>query len=601
MPHQPPSSQRKNSNDKIIFAVIIVITGVTVYANSLQGPFIYDDLTAIVNNPHIRNLWPPNWLTEAWHPSNAIHSRFVVGFSFAVNYAADGLNPTGYHLVNISTHIFCALLLMSVIRRTLQLNPQVSQFTDHTRGIAFTIAIIWLVHPLQTETVNYILQRTESFMALFYLLTFYCFLRGLSGSNGSRWFVAAVIACALGMGSKETMASAPFMLLLYDRIFVSKSWGEIRKRWLFYAGLASSWVLLVILIWRSPHGNTVSATTDIGPWEYLLNQCTIIPRYLKLAVWPDDLNIDYGFPVSSLSTNDVFVSAILLILLFGLTIVAIFKVPKIGFLGLTFFVLLAPTSSILPILTEVGAERRMYLPLAALISLFATSAYWTIFTLTHKSGSTNLRRALFVSTVLILGINLGLSLRTIARNNDFTDPIHLWQTSVEILPTNPRAHNNLGIALGNRELIDESLVHFRIAAESSHYPSSLASEYRSQAYKNLGVALLSTMELNEAIVAFQESITLQPDNADAQFHLGLSFARKGDFNKAIPYFHSALQSTPHNPTISYYLGLALWESNRPSEAARLFERAIEIHPTYREARESLNAVRRILAQPPSTE
>ena len=176
-----------------IAACLIVIAGALTYANSLSGPLLFDDQSAIISNPQIRRLWPP---IEALAPprDSVLTSRPFVNFSFAVNYALGGVSVRGYHLVNVSLHLLSALLLFGVVRRTL-LTPKLRErFASSSSGIALACALIWMLHPLQTEAVDYITQRTELMMGLFYLLTMYCAIRAMDASAPEQWRAAAIVA-----------------------------------------------------------------------------------------------------------------------------------------------------------------------------------------------------------------------------------------------------------------------------------------------------------------------------------------------------------------------------------------------------------------------
>src|SRR5215472_2203667 len=200
---------------------VIVFAGALAYANALRTPFIYDDSAAVVSNEHIRTLAMPDALFAA--RENPAAGRPVVNYSLALNYAAGGLDPFGYHLVNVALHLLCGVVLFLVARRTFA-----------SQNIAFAIALLWIVHPLNSEVVDYVTERSESLMALFFLLTLYCSIRALArGSTSSprpktrgravrpepgarAWTIGAVSACALGMCCKETMVVAPLVVVLYD-------------------------------------------------------------------------------------------------------------------------------------------------------------------------------------------------------------------------------------------------------------------------------------------------------------------------------------------------------------------------------------------------
>ncbi|MGD1021058.1 MAG: hypothetical protein ABSA12_17265, partial [Verrucomicrobiia bacterium] len=208
-------------NARRLFPLLLVLTGLWAYHNSLTGPFIYDDWLSIQKNPTIRHLWP------IWQPLSPPHAggitvegRPLINLSLAVNYAIGGTNVRGYHALNLAIHILAGLTLFGIVRRTL-LQPRLRErFGAVADELALAVALIWTVHPLQTESVTYIIQRAESMMGLFYLLTLYGFIRGTASPLPRLWHGLCIGACALGMASKEVMVSAPLMVMLYDRTFV---------------------------------------------------------------------------------------------------------------------------------------------------------------------------------------------------------------------------------------------------------------------------------------------------------------------------------------------------------------------------------------------
>ena len=196
----------------------------------------------------------------------------------------------------LAVHLLAGLALFGIVRRMLESERLRARYGSDAPWLALTVAAIWLVHPLQTSAVTYVIQRGESLMGLCYLLTLYCGIRGSQSPDPRRWFVAAIAACALGMASKEVMVTAPLMMLLCDRVFLSPSFGEIaRRRWGFYLGLAATWVLLAVLVATSRPEEQTALVAALSPWRYAMTQFEIIVHYLRLAVWPSPLVFDYAW------------------------------------------------------------------------------------------------------------------------------------------------------------------------------------------------------------------------------------------------------------------------------------------------------------------
>ena len=229
------------------------------------------------------------------------------------------------------------------MRWTLLLPPLAARFGPASTGLALAVALVWALHPLQTNSVTYIVQRAEALVGLFYLLTLYCFVRGATSARGSAWYAAAVAACALGMASKEVMVSAPLVALLYDRLFISGSFKEgLRRRWGWYLALAATWAILGLLVYLSlGRGGSAGFGLGMTAWEYARTQFGCIIHYLRLAFWPSPLVLDYGTGTVS-EAADIVPYAIGVVLLLAATAVALARRPRWGFLGVWFFAILAP-------------------------------------------------------------------------------------------------------------------------------------------------------------------------------------------------------------------------------------------------------------------
>ena len=409
---------------KWIWAGVIGIC-LLAYANSLNGPFIFDDIGSIPDNPNIRCLWP---LTRAMSspPCTSVSGRPVVCLSLALNYAVGGLRPQGYHLVNLAIHLGSALLLLAIVRRTLLSPTLAGGFSQAAGWLAVASAMIWMVHPLQTEAVTYVVQRTELLVSFFYLLTLYCAIRGWGSARSEIWFVAAIVACALGMGSKEVMVSAPIMVFLYDRTFVSRSWKDaLRRHAALYFCLAGTWLVLAYLLGTGARHASAGLQLHIRPLDYLATQAGVIAWYLRLCFWPAPLVISYDdWPVATGLAQILPQGSLMLAMLAG-TVWAVVRRSALGFLGGWFFLILAPSSSVIPIVTEIAAERRMYMPLAAVVVLVTCGAY-------RFSGVASRRLSLpprFLActgaglAVIAAGVLLSV---TISRNRDYQSALSIW-------------------------------------------------------------------------------------------------------------------------------------------------------------------------------
>ena len=580
--------------------MLIVAVGIWAYHNSFHGPFIFDDVRSIPGNPHIRHLWP---ISEAMSAPlyRAITGRPVVCLTLALNYALGGLNVWGYHVFNLAVHVLSAPVLFGLLRRTLEGEKLRERFGGTAAAwLAAAIALIWEVHPLQTESVTYIVQRSELLMGLFLLLTLYCFIRGVerSGSAGASpsheeergsagtadatpasdrlgqptlhrqgigWFCLSVVSCLLGMGSKEVMVGAPLIVLVYDRVFLAASFRELwQRRMSLYIGLAATWVLLAVLVGRTIHPATRFDIQGLTAWNYLMTEAGVIVHYLRLCFWPHPLVIDYeDWPIAS-SLEDVLVPGVALLGLLGATVWALRYRPWAGFLGAWFFLILGPTSSILPSAGEVAAERRMYLPLAAVVTLTVLGAFALGKRLLSKRQGIVLGSVLGAAVVAVFGF------LTIQRNQDYRSALAIWQDTITKRPNNARAEIGLGNVLFQEGSVGEAIGHYEQALRiRPHY---------AEAHYDLGTALLQAGREQEAISRYEQALRLKPDYAEAHDNLGVALLRLGRMQEAIEHWNQALRIKPGYTAAHNNLGNALRELGRPEEAIGHFEQVLQILP-----------------------
>ena len=546
--------------------LLVVAAGLLAYCNSFTGPFIFDDEPSILENPTIRHLWPIwNTLTPLPGDNLPVNGRPLINLSLAVNYALGGYNVWGYHTLNLAVHILAGLGLLGVVRRTL-LQPRLQQrFGVAANELALAVAVLWTVHPLQTESVTYVIQRCESFMGLFYLLMLYCFIRGAGSARPHVWYGLCVTACALGMASKEAMVAAPLIVLLYDRVFLASSFRDLwRRRTALYVGLAATWLILAVLVVKTHHPNTGFKIKDLTPWDYLKTEAGVIVHYLRLCLWPRPLVIDYSdWPITRL-LKDSLVPGIVVAGLLGATAWAFRHRSRMAFLGAWFFLILAPTSSILPSLGEVAAERRMYLPLAAVIVLVVMGI--------HALAG---RRSMPV----FLGLAVGLGFLTVQRNQDYRSSIAIWGDTVAKRPGNLRAHYNLGVALSHVGRFEEAIGHYEQALRFA--PDD------AEAQNNWGVCLSGLGKMQEAIAHYEQALRLKPDYAEAHNNLGLTLSQIGRIEDAIGHYEQALRIKPDYSIAHFNLGIAFGQTGRVQEEIEQYQQALRINPAYAKAHRNL--------------
>jgi tetratricopeptide (TPR) repeat protein len=632
---------------------LIAAMAMAAYHNSFSGPFIFDDPSAITDNPTIRHLasalLPPAGSTTAGRP--------LINLTFALNYALGGVNVWSYHAFNLLVHTLAGLTLFGIVRRTLtsRLAARRSEISNlrfeivaDATPLALAVAVIWTVHPLQTEAVTYISQRAESLMGLFYLLTLYCFIRGAKSriqASGVRhqekefktqnpqaslplsssltphaprlpvrrsfseggWLTASVFFCFLGVLTKEIIVTAPMIMLLYDRTFVAGSFREAwRLRWRYYLGLAGTWLLLACLrIGLSQP--SVGFSQGITWWSYALTSCRSVVLYCKLAVWPHPLVFYYGANIIEHATEAVPYALVLAALLAGMAI-ALMRWPVIGFASAWFFVILAPSSSVVPLVLQPMAEHRLYLSLAAVVAMVVLGLYALL-------G----RRSLAIG----LALAVGLGMLTARRNEDYRSELVLWSDNVAKRPDDALSHLNQGYALLDLGRLAEASGQLEIAlrlkpgyAQAYNDLGTIAdrqgrfgeavNDYTQAvrfadnlvaAHYNLAVGLHRMGRLAEAIDQYREVVNATPDDFMAQCNLGGALAQQGHLTEALAQFQKTVRIFPESAEAHYNFGNILIQLGRLPEAIGQYGLALQFKPDYADARNNLELARKAMAQP----
>jgi Tfp pilus assembly protein PilF len=580
-----------------LWALALVLASVWAYSNSFAGVFLLDDVRSISLNPNIRAVWP---LTQsmAAPAETTVSGRPVASLTLALNHAmappeardvfAPDLqgnrpgvtdrflrNVWGYHAVNLGTHVLATLALFGIVRRTLQSPRLRAQFEGDASWLAFLVALLWSLHPLQTESVTYIVQRVESLMGLFFLLTLYCSIRASEGSRTWWWTGAAITSAALGMGSKAVMVGAPLVVVLWDVVFGARpAAGSVRRRWILYGGLAATWLVLAAAVAAAPRAQSVGfGLRGWTAWTYLLTQCGVIVHYLRLAIVPFPLVLLYQWPRAQ-SLADVLPQAALLSGLAMATVAGLVRRHPLGFLGAWFFVILAPTSSVLPIVTEVAAEHRIYLPLAGVVACFVIGGHSLVRRLTGApSGSSGAGPRRLAAACVMAALALWFGVQTRARNLDYSSEERMWLDVRGKQPDNPRAHTGYGIALTRLGRYGAAETELR-AAIGIDGTSALS-------HASLGAALVGQHKFEEAIGPLERALAIDPDYVDAHYNLGLSYAALGRDGLALPHLARALRANPDSPALLNEYARILGTSDDPSiadrpKAVELATRAVQV-------------------------
>ena len=563
----------QNVFNKSILLFNLVLAILIAYQSAFRGIFILDDIPSITHNAALHDL--SNLKRVLFEFPNL--TRPVVSLSLAIDYALFGDNPAYYHVLNIAVHIGAALLLFGIVRRSL-LTGRFAKVDDKDAVfLAFGVVIIWALHPLQTESVTYIIQRAESIMGFFFLLSLYAVIRGAETSDDSkghwnRWNMLAVLAAVLGAGCKQVIATLPIIVLLYDRCFISGTFKNCLKRApALYAGLCLSWVVIGVLLALVPEfssaGFGMKKITMLG---YAQSQFVVIVNYIKLIFWPRDLCLDYVWMIERNYARILPCAAIVLGLL-GAVIWQLARNTVAGFWGAWFFVILAPSSSILPI-GDLAFEHRLYLPLAGVVMLLLLALYnWALRWSSNKAGK--------LVVGLVIPIAFAFLMLTAQRNVLYASNLDMWRDILAKRPRNPRAL----LVIGN-----DALQHGDLKTARDDFERAIAaSKDFHESHASMAELLLAEGKPDDAVVEFRTALELNPRHARSFLGLYGVLLKLGKPGDAFQTLSKAAEALPNDPHIQAEYGRALFQMRRYQESIQAFELAVNQAPNSGELHNSL--------------
>lgn len=540
----PPSAAPPERAQRWKHALILIAAAWCLYGGTMGYPFLFDDQPNIRDNESIRT-WDgvARMFTDNGRP--------VAMLTFAANYAVSKNFVWSYHFVNLLIHCAAGLTLYGLVRRSLLLgqvgwdsNPvrQVrknaatsdgigipSYFSSHASSLALAIALLWLVHPLQTQAVTYIVQRMESLCSLLFLLSLYGLVRGHGSARSAPWYLLTIASCWLGMGCKQTMTACPLILLLYDRIFLAGSWRNVVSRWWVHMGtfLSLGWLawLTVVAVKGEDVASAGFGLKEITGWEYLCSQGGVLLHYLRLVIWPDVLCFDYVWPKAT-EPLAIWPQCGIILALLLTSFWLLWKQPRIGLVAISFFFILAPSSSIVPI-ADLAFEHRMYLPLACVLILLVLGGFQLTSRLKLQPQQLALlRTALVVLPAILLGG------RTMLRNRDYANEMAMWQLIARQRPANARAYKNIAHIYhhaGQREL---ALQNYERALELDPKSYVTLVEY--------GNIFYAERDYARALPLFRRAAEAGPDQALPVLNIALVLSKTGEMREALEACDEAL-------------------------------------------------------------
>lgn len=573
-PRMPRVSPHRSVPATLMLAGVTAVLCVVAYWPALRGPFVYDDIFEIEGNPAIRRFWPP-W--EAMRSPGGFPARPLSYYTFALNHAVHGLNPLGWHLTNLAVHLGNGLLVGLLVFRMLATardRDSVAAAVDRADLTAWVAATLWLVHPLASQPVAYVYQRMELMAATAILAALGCFLAGRSPGM----LLTTVAISAAGMLCKETAAVIPPAVLLVDWLVVSwqpdRPWrslgAALGSRPLFYASLFATLGVAAGLVWLQ-RGSYRELTTPVWtPLAYALTQPSVILHYLRLAVAPVGQCFDYGWPAE----RSIAAALPGLAAVGGAIMAAVWSVPRRPLAAcaiLLFFLLLAPSSSLVPV-NDICVEHRAYLPLAVVVAAASAAV-----TTTLKPAPPVLIAGALVLAAVLAGI-------TAARTTIYGSLLDLWTDTAAKAPHNQRALLWVGIALDEAGRQNDAFAAFgrTIAADPDNRACARAHTFRAALLGRRG-------DLTSAVAEARRAVALDPDDGLGWVNLARGLYERGQLPEAEEAGRRSVDRCRGGERLVAMVNLAriLADTGRSSEAVSLCAATLAADPAHEPARRLL--------------
>ena len=525
--------------------ICLLLAGIAVYWGTLDHTFQLDDKNTIWNNPFIQiSSLSVDELVKAGFES-VLHNRPVANISFALNYYFHGLEVRGYHAVNIIIHLLAGILLFYFVKITLSI-PCVRDRYGSAKFIPFFTALIWLVHPLQTQSVTYIVQRMNSMGAMFFIMAMLFYVKARMTPEKKKkvlFFLTSFIACLLAFGTKENTATLPAFILLYEWYFFQDLRMKISRQqfcWILSIGLLLVFVLYLFL-GTSPLDRLTSGYGG-RPFtlsQRLLTEPRVVLHYISLlfSPHPGRLNLDYDFPLSY-SLVSPMITLLSISMIIGLLGIAFYTAKKnrlYSFCILWFLGNLVIESSTIAL--EMVFEHRTYLPSMMAILLFVMFF--------HQVAK---KRAVLLAC--LVSVTLLFSYWTYDRNKVWKDELTLWSDTHKKSPDKARPNQHFGVALSNADRVDEAVPIFERAFQLYEQEIKLQQHvpYREKSFhlQNLGAIYKKKGEYKKAIAYFHRALKLFYYSSKTHFHLAYCYEKIWDIETAIYHYAKALDFAKHH-------------------------------------------------------
>jgi len=559
--------QKSASRLTLLFIFIIVLTSFAVYFNTLSNNFVYDDRIQVLENHWIKNVdnIPKIFFKNVWGFRGIPTSNYyrpLMHIIFMLNYYIFGLNPEGFHFVNIAFHAGVSVLVF-LVAVSLFIESKQPPSTLYLQP--FIAALLFASHPVHTEAVAWVSGVPELSFSFFYLLSFYFFIRCGTGYDGT--YLLSIVSFFIATLCKETALTLPLVLIAYDFAFKKGVFrlGDYLKRYVPYFMVAGVYFILRI----NAIGGLVPTKRhiELSTYQYVINVFPLFVQYLEKLLLPVKLNAFHVLhPIASIFEIKGAISLAITVAFIFVSLI-VFKKNKAAFLSIALVAIpLLPVLYIPGVGENTLAERYLYLPSAGFVILLALFATWATVTFPTK--------AISIFAVCILVVCL-YSFETINRNADWKDDYTLFTDMVKKSPDGAAPHTALGYALFKKGLTDQAIEHYQIASRlNPHYID---------APLNLGLAYMKKGLIDEAIEQYQIALKLNPDYADAYVYIGIAYEEKGLIDQAIEHFLIGLALNPDSANAHVNLGVAYVKRGLIDEAIEQYQIALKENPDYAEA------------------
>jgi len=545
-----------------LFLLLLAAVTILAYRPAWHGGFLWDDDAYVTNN---ELLTAPDGLRRIWFSFDSPSQYFpLVYTTFRIERALWGLNPAGYHVVNVLIHIANALLVWRLLARL------------RVPG-AWLAGAIFALHPVHVESVAWITERKNVLMGFFFLLALLAWVEFLDRRTTRRWrlYLLALVLYALALLSKTTACTLPAALLLILWLQKRPITKERLVQVVPFVVLGIAMGLLTVW-WERYHQGTRGPNFALGPIERILIASRAVWFYIGKLFWPSNLTFIYPrWMVSPTHLLDYAWLAAAGGLCAAISLARKYVGRSLEVAALFFVATLSPVIGFIMLYTfryTFVADHYQYLASIGPIAL-VSAGFATLAAAFKKS-----RHFIFGAEVCILA---ALALLTWRQSTMYADIEALWRTTIAGNPDCWMAHNNLGIVLSQKGEIDEAIAHYRKTLEMS--PDFADADY------NLGNALLQKGEIDAAILHCQRAVTIQPNDPEAQVGLGNALFRKGLIDESMVHYRKALAIRPYYVTAHYNLSSAFLKKGGIDEAIFHCQAALSIQPEHADARVNLAA------------